>query len=490
MATAYKHGTYGEFADSISRIGTQSNTIAVYVDTAPVNLIRDYENYVNMPVKLNDFSSAKRCMGYSNNWDKFGLCEAIAVHFNNTAGVVGPIVAINVLNPDIHRKEKETAKTLSFVNGRAVIESDTIILDTLVLSDKKEGVDYTVDYDFTKGQVIINSVNNAISGNVDAVFFEVDLSVLTFEDIIGGVTAGGEYSGLGCIDLIYQELGLIPNLILSPNWSHIPAVYEAMISAGTKVNGHWDAFVYADLPLEATDKMIDTIEAVKEWKKSNGYSNERSKVFWPQNKDTSNRILHASVQAAWVSLQVDANHAGIPMESCSNKAIPVCKHYFGKDSKNRGFDKQRANELNEVGITTSVYWGGQWVLWGPHSAAYNFGKITDNRDVFDNTLRTMMFVTNDFQQEHALTIDSPMTRALADTIREREQEKADARAAMGAFIGKPVVYFDSSDNPTSELVEGNWIWDFEGTTTPPWKSGTLRVAYTDEGFSSYFEGVE
>jgi len=42
---------------------------------------------------------------------------------------------------------------------------------------------------------------------------------------------------------------------------------------------------------------------------------------------------------------VDAEHAGIPMESPSNKAVPIAAQYFGADSKNRGFDQQRANEL-------------------------------------------------------------------------------------------------------------------------------------------------
>ena len=130
------------------------------------------------------------------------------------------------------------------------------------------------------------------------------------------------------------------------------------------------------------------------------------------------------------------------------------------------------------------------MLWGPHTAAYRFGAVTDNRNIFDNSIRMMMFVTNDFQQEWAFDIDNPMTRAKADTIRNREQEKADARAAMGAFIGNPVVRFDESANTTAELVEGNFVWDFEGTPTPPWKSGTLRVAYTTEGFNTYFGEVE
>lgn len=489
MSNVYKHGTYGEFADSIGRVGTQSGTVAVYVDAAPVNLIRGYAEYVNDPVKLETFAAAKRYMGYSDNWAAFGLCEAIQTHLDNAAGNVGPIVAINVLNPDLHKKAEETVVAMSFVNGRATIQSDTIILDSLVIADKVEGTDYSVDYDFTKGQVIVTALNNAITGTVEATFAEVDPAALVKEDIIGGVTAGGEYTGLGCVDLVYQELGLIPNLILSPNWSHIPEVYEAMVKAGRKINGHWDAFVYADMPLADGENKVDTIEAAIQWKDDKGYTNERSKVFWPQNQDTAGRIRHMAVLAAWRTLQVDAGNYGMPMETCSNKPIPVCKHYFGEGSKNRGFDQSRANELNAAGITTSVYWGGQWVLWGPHTAAYKFGQITDNRSIFDNTIRMMMFVTNDFQQEWAFDIDSPMTRAKSDTIKNREQEKADARAALGAFIGKPVVRFDQADNTTADLVEGNFVWDFEGTPTPPWKSGDLRVAYTTDGFNSYFGEV-
>ena len=485
----YKHGTYGEFAESIGSVGTQSGTIAVYVGAAPVNLVRGYTKYVNAPVKLANFSAAKRYMGYSDNWASFDLCEAIGTHLDNASGNAGPIVAINVLDPATHKKQTQTTKELTFVNGRAMIESDTIVLDTLVLADKVEGTDFSIDYDFTKGQVIINSIGTAIVGTVSASYDEVDPTLITAEDIIGGVTSAGVYTGLGCVDLIYQELGLIPNLILCPKWSALPEVYNAMVKAGTKINGHWDAFVYADIPVLDGSTKVDTIEAAITWKDSKGYTNERSKVFWPQNKDTLGRIHHASVLAAWRTQLVDEGNNGVAMETCSNKAVPVAAHYFGADSTNRGFDQTRANELNAVGITTTVYWGGQWVLWGPHTAAYKHGSVTDNRNIFDNSIRMMMFVSNSFQQEHALVIDSPMTRAMADTIRMREQEKLDAWAAMGAFIGEPVCEFREDDNSTDDLVEGNFTWYSKGTTTPPFKSGTLRVAYTTEGFTTYFEEV-
>lgn len=486
----YKHGTYGEFADSIGSAVTVTGTVAVYVGTAPVNLVRGYAEYVNTPVKLSTLGAVKRYMGYSDNWEAFDLCEAFQLHFDNASGNIGPIVAINVLDPDLHRKEVETVQTLTFVNGRATLASDTIILDTLVLLEKKEGVDYSVDYDFVNNKVIIDSLGDTkITGNVDAIFFEVDPSMITEEDVIGGVTAGGVYTGLGCVDLVYQELNLIPNLILCPNWSDKFAVYEAMVKAGTKINGHWDAFAFCDIPVVEGEKAVDTIEAAIEWKSDKGYTNERAKVFWPKGKDTAGRIYHSSVLYAWRQMIVDESHDGIPMETASNKAVPIAAQYFGPESKNRGFDQQRANELNAAGITTVVFWGGIWVLWGPHTSAYKYGAVTDNRNIFDNSIRMMMHVSNSFQRDWALTIDKPMTRAMKDTILNLEQEKMDALAAMGAFIGKPEVSFDEADNSTNDMVEGNFTWGFKGTPTPPFKSGTLKVAYTTAGFDTYFEEV-
>ena len=485
----YKHGTYGEFAESIGAVATQTGTVAVYVGIAPVNLVRGFAQYVNAPVKLTDFVSATRYMGYSRNWAQFDLCEAFKVHFNNTLGNIGPIVAINVLNPATHKKASETTKSLSFVNGRATFDSDTIILDTLVLADKVEGVDFAIDYDFNKGQVIINSLGQPITGTVQASYSEVDTSIVTAADIIGGATASGEYTGLGCVGLVYPELNLIPNIICSPGWSTEPTVYNAMITAGTKINGHWDAIVCADIPVLDGASKVDTIELAKKWKDDNAYISERVKVFWPQAKDNEGNIYHSSTLGVWLMQTVDGQNEGIPMESPSNKAVPIVKQYFGEGSTNRGFDQQRANELNAEGITTLVFWGGLWVLWGPHTAAYKFGAITDNRVVFDNSIRLMMYVSNSFQQEHALTIDQPMTRALADTIKNREQEKMDALAANGAFIGTPIVEFKESENSTGDLVEGNFTWGFKGTPTPPFKSGTMKVAYTTAGFDSYFGEV-
>lgn len=487
----YKHGTYGEFAASVGDVAQQSGTVAVYVGTAPVNLIRGYAASVNTPVKLSNIADVRRLFGYSDNWDAFTLCEAFYTHFSNPTGAnVGPIVAINVLDPAEHAKADETTQTLTFTKGRATIISDTIILDTLVLANKVEGTDYSVSYDFDKGHVVINSIGTPITGTLQATYSEVDTASVTTAEIIGGVTAEGVYSGLGCIDLIYQELGLITNLISCPKWSSTKVVYDAMITAGTKINGHWDAFVAADIPVLDGATKVDTIAAAIAWKETNGYDDETHKPFWPMGMLASGKPIHASTLYIWRQMLVDATHDGVPMESASNKAVPVVKQYFGAGSANRGFDQQHGNELNANGITTIVYWGGQWVLWGPHTGAFKHEATADNRSIFDVSIRMMMYVSNSFQQEHALVIDSPMTRAMADTIKNREQAKADALAAIGALIGTPKVDFLESDNSTANLVQGDFVWVNKNTPTPPFKSGTLKVAYTTEGFDSYFGEVE
>lgn len=488
---AYKHGMYGEYGDSIGQNATQTDTIAVYVGVAPVHLVRGWadKGVVNNPVKINNMSDAQRLMGLSDAWESYTLCEAFTAHFDNGIQAAGPIVAINVLDPAMHKKADDTTGEITFVNGVAKIESTTIILDTLVLANLIEGVDFSMSYNFTKGIVTITALSDNATGTITATYNEVDLSQITKETIIGEKTNEGVYAGLGIVDLVYTELGLIPNIIAAPGYSQEPDVYKAMLNAAKKINGHWDAFVNADVPIDE----VRTIDAAITWANAitNSYTDEFSKVYYPMWKTNDGLVYHLSTIATWLMVLTDSTHDGIPMESPSNKQIPSGKQYFGETSTNKGFDQQTANRLNEKGITTAVYWGGINVLWGSHTAAYNYDNPTgDNRSIFDNSIRMMMYVSNSFQQEHALTIDGPMTRAMADTIKNREQEKADALVTVGAFIGTPVVEFVESDNSTDDLVQGNFTWRNSVTPTPPFKSGTMKVAYTDAGFSTYYEGGE
>lgn len=479
MANEYLYGTYGIIAESVTQHADDAKTVPVYIGTLPVNLIRGYSDLVNRPVKLTNYTDAQNKVGISSDWDAFTLCEAIEAHFNNMNGNIGPIYVINVLNPDTHRASDPESTNLAFVNGRAIILSDKIILDTLALEDKTEGVDYSVSYDFTNGKVIISSLGDPITGNVMANWYEVDVSGVTESEIIGGKTAEGVYTGLAVISTVYQNLGVIPTLIAAPGWSEIPKVYKAIVNSATKINGHWDAFVLADIPLTAK-----TIPDAKKWKKDNEYISERSKVFWPQVINGGGQKYHLSTLAVSEMMRADASHDGIPLETCGNKIISAAAQYFGEDSKNQGFDDTESRELTSSGISTAVYWAGNWVLWGDETAAYEYGTDFDARATFDVNIRMLFHITNSFQREWSSSIDEPFTIQLKDTIINREQSKLDALVAMGALYGNPTIQFIEAQNSVADIRSGNFRWDIAVTPTPPMKSATAYVAYTDAGFTA------
>ena len=500
MANEYLYGAYGHIGETVAQSAVQAGTTPVYIGTAPVNLVRGFADagVINEPIKLSNMIDAQRKLGYAADWGTFTLCEVMNAHFNNTLGNIGPIYVINVLDPSAgkHRKATETTQQLSFTGGRAEFASSTIILDTLTIAksdggDYAEGTDYAVDYNFTKGTVIITSLiaDSPLTGTLTASFYEVDDSAIEDDDIIGGVTAGGEYSGLSSIALLYPEQFAVCNLIAAPGWSQSPAVYNAMLTASQKINGHWDAFVVADLPLvDSSAQAVDTITKAIAWKKNNAFTGERSKVYWPQGVDNLGNIYHLSTLAVVELMRADFSHNSVPMETCGNKAIPIIKQYFGANATNRGFSQQEGKELTQNGISTAVAWGGEWVLWGDHTAAYTYGANVDPRAIFDVSMRMLMHITNDFQREWSPEIDEPMTRALKDRIINREQEKLDGYVSMGALLGSPVILFLESENSTTDVMNGDFRWDIAVTPTPPLKSASVYVAYTDAGFSVYYEG--
>ncbi len=250
---AYKHGMYAYIGNSAAKSVTSAGTVAVYVGTAPVNLVKGYteKGVINTPVKLSNYLHAQKTVGYSVDWDNFTICEAIGAHFDNKLGNIGPIYVINVLDPAIHRKNAITTKTLNFVNGRAEFISDTAILDTIAIAEKTQDVDFAVDYNFTTGKVMISSLGSEqLSGNIQISFYEVDPSLIDENTIIGGKTAAGEYSGIGALPLVYSKLqGLIPNLLSALKYNENKKVYNAMVTAIQQINDQWDAFAVADIPL-------------------------------------------------------------------------------------------------------------------------------------------------------------------------------------------------------------------------------------------------
>ena len=482
----YKYGVYGVIGNDVAQNASQVGVAPVYFGTAPINLLADSTGTVNVPLKISNLSDAQKKLGHfsdSAKWGKYTLCEAVAAHFANKNGNVGPIYVVNVLDPETHKASTKTTKSLTFANKKATIETDDIILGSIAIDDKVLGTDYVVDYDFNTGILTITDKGAEAIGTVTVSYDTIDTSAVTADTVVGSTKEDGSVCGIAAIKLVYQTCNVIPTYIAAPGWSHDKKVYDALVAASQNINGHWCAFVYADIPVDG----VSNIEAAKTWKNTNGYNSGFSKVYWPMAKD-GNNVYHLSTLAMVEKMRCDLENDNVPFETEGNKAIPVTSLYFGENVKSVVFDKLDANNLTADGIATAIFWGGNWRMWGDHTAAYTFGGSHKAREIFDVNMLMLFYIVNSFQKDWGLTIDEPMTLSLRDTIVNREQEKLDALVAQGALIGTPTVDFLETNNPDGDVMNGNFRWDVSATITPPLKSATCVVCYTDAGFASYFGG--
>ena len=141
----YLHGAYSQIQTAGTRVASKSRSAIVYIGTAPVQTLSGGGKNVNRPILVNNIAEARKLFGYSEDWAKYTLCEAMHAHFENNA--VGPLVFINVLDPAVHKAEEEGSVSLTPENGQITItNAEDIILDSIQITGKNLGEDYTVQY--------------------------------------------------------------------------------------------------------------------------------------------------------------------------------------------------------------------------------------------------------------------------------------------------------------------------------------------------------
>lgn len=552
----YLHGAYGQVNTVGTRVPDEASGAIVYIGTAPVHTIAGGGS-VNTPVKIGNMSEARRFLGYSDDWAAFSLCEAMRVHFEEKG--VGPLVFINVLDPEKHcKKEEKTASKTPSDGSFTISDAADIDLDSITVGTKVEGTDYTVAYNtetavitvtektagalgsdaltVTYAETKVNSVSKtpsrgvvtiasaseiildsvavatkvkgtdyAVAYNADKetitisemsagalgssaltiTYKTVDPSLVTESDVIGSSDGAGKNTGLYAVKNVYQLTGMIPAFLAAPGFSSIPAVHAAMHANSVKINGHWDAYMFVDLPIVNGGTPI-TLNTAAAFKAANGYTFENETVYFPLAQGTDGKIYHLSTLAAANFQELLLAQDGIPYRTASNTACGLISNlYLGAGYEDRVYDDSLINEiLNKNGIASAVYTGGRWAIWGAHSADYS----QDNATLINlaETNRMMLYyVSNDFQSRRSLDVDEPITINDLKSIISDEQARLDALVNIGALTYAKVSLNADSD-ALSDIYSGDWSFCFSITTTPLAKSMTAVVNWTKDGFATYF----
>ena len=313
----YLHGAYGDSRADGNRVSVDAEEAFVCFGTAPVQTLAraSGESYnVNKPVVVHNIAEAKAAFGYSDDWAKYTLCEAFH-HFFETMGI-GPLVVVNVLDPTVHKAGSQTTVSLTPVNNTVVIaDAEDIVLDSITVTVnetvKTKGTDYTVSYNSSKKQITITGITNLGTSPISISYDTVTPANVTDTTIIGSSDGLGTNTGIFAVKNVYPMTGLIPSYLMAPGWSSVPTVHAALIGNSRKINGHWDAWVFSDLPLLDGATPI-TMNTAASFKSANGYNNENETVYFPMAEGTDGKKYHLSTIAAAISPTVQPSVGSQP----------------------------------------------------------------------------------------------------------------------------------------------------------------------------------
>lgn len=474
---AVSHGfNLTEATTSVSAPVQVSSGLQIIVGTAPVNQLANPAAAVNTPLYVSTYKEAVAAVGWSSDFAKYTLCEAISANFQ----VVGtaPIVVINVLDPKNKKHITALDETSVQVNdGVAEIDKVGILLEKLVV--KKDTTTLTADVDYIASfnddgtvslALIIGGAGDGattltVSGSI------LDASKVTADDIVGGVNAAtGAETGLEVVRQVYPKLSKAPGILLAPRFSKNAQVCAALQAKCRKINGLFNAVCFIDLDCSAdgTQKYTD----VAEQKTKQTATSREAYALWLYVK-VGETVYSGSSMAAAATVYNDSQNGDRPVASPSNVTIPISAACL-EDGTEVLMDQEQGTFLNDLGIATFIRSGTDFVIWGNETAAYP--KNTDPKDMFLCIRRFFNYAWTSFVLDNMSKLDKPMNPKRLQSIIDSENMKGSKYVSEEACASYRMVA-DAEKNTAAELVAGHYHFYLYCTPFPPLKQVNVTMEY-------------
>lgn len=472
---AFYHGVSTRQQDtSISTPVTADSGVAFVVGSAPVHMVG---GKVNEPVYCLNYNEAVAAFGYSDDWEKYTLCEVIYSHFQLYG--VSPVVLVNVLDPEKH-KTSEAAKEYAVTDGQASLPLEAIADTVKVVATTDEegkttyykaGTDYDVLYD--GGHLIVEVLDGGgVPAGTTALtisFDAVDPGKLTESDVIGGFnTNTKKNSGLELLDSAFPKYRVVCDLIAAPGWSHNSTVAAVMGAKAESINGVFTGKALIDVDTGAVTHYAD----VPEWKSKNNINSKAQVLCWPKVK-LGDRAFYLSTQAIGRMAKTDTDNGGCPAESPSNKTVQIDSPVLANGDEVL-LDLQQANYLNSNGVVTALNMMGGFVLWGNETACYP--SDTDVKNYFIPVSRMFDWVGNSLILTYWSKVDKKMTRRLVDSIVDSVNIWLNSLVAEDQLLGGRVEFLEEENSDTA-LMSGKAVFHIYMTPPSPAKEIEFVLEY-------------
>ncbi|HEY9571121.1 MAG TPA: phage tail sheath family protein [Metalysinibacillus sp.] len=472
---SFLHGVYtSEKASSMVAPVTASASLPVVVGTAPINLAESY--LVNEPVLCFDYEEATKKLGFSNDFKNYTLCESMYSQFALYG--IAPVVFINVLDPTKHKKKEQ--QPLVFIDGKAVVKTEGVLKESLKLSEVKDGEgqpveDAEVELAFDDdGFLNIHAAKNVKEAVAD--FDKLDPTMVTSDEIVGGVSVDGSYKGLELVSKVFPLFRLVPGTIICPKYSTDPLVAAVMEAKSQHINGVFQAISIPDI---STIEVKDYTKVAKA-KNDNNIASTYQVPTWPMIS-LGGKPMHLSTQLASLLGAVDAENEGVPHVSPSNKNLKMDSAILA-DGTPVVLGLDQSNYLNGQGIVTTLNFIGGHKLWGNRTAAYPANS--DAKDAFIPLRRMFNYVANSLVLTYWNKVDVPGDPKLIESVIRSVNTWLDGLTAEGKLLGGRVE-FRKELNPPTALSDGKF--KFSIFLTPPTPAEV--ISFELELDHKYFEAL-
>lgn len=439
-----KHGVYvSEQATSVGVPVVAESGIPFVIGAAPIQSA-EKPTKIGEPVLCTGFGEAMEKLGYSDDWEKYNLCEFMDSHFNLYQ--CQPVIFVNLLDPaTMNQTESASDKTLT--DHRVELPFETINDVTLVVkAEGGSGPAYTKDTDYAvyydKGKCYVEALPGGAAYSASKL--SIAYKKVKPESVDGTAVA----TGMESIDKCMGNLGIVPDLVCSPGYSMNSTTAAAITAKAGNINGMFKAKPLIDISTKSAGGAT-SYDAVAALKSTNNFVDEDQIVCWPLLK-LGNKVYHFSTQLAGRMASVDTVNGGCPYESPSNKPLK-CDSMVLDSGAEVNLTHAQANILNANGVVTALNFMGGLVAWGNYTACYPTN--TDVKDFMIPVSRMFAWVGNTLIKTFWGKLDKPMNRRLVDTIVDSCNIWLNGLVGAEYVLGARIE-FKEEENPLTNLMAG------------------------------------
>ena len=442
-----------EKATSVQTPKVATVGIPFVVGTAPVQSATKPAKS-NVPVLVTSWDEAVEKLGFSYDWESYTLCEFMYSHLQLFGAQ--PVIFCNINDPASMKRE-EAAADYTVADHRVAVSVDAIA-DTIKVSVAEgageaattraleRDTDYSILYDRDDTDTYVCIVELLEDGSaydaetVSVAYSAADPKTATVADVVDGVAQ---------VDACLTAVGLVPDLIAAPGWSHNTVVAAVMATKAAAINGLFKGKAVIDA--DSGEDGVTEYSQLSGYKNKNNFVDVDQIICWPMVQLGDYRF-HLSTQLCGLMATVDAGNRGIPYESPSNKNLKMDACVLADGTPVNLTWNQVDLIAGSWGVVTAVnFLDSGWVAKGNYTACYPGN--TDVKDQFIPVSRMFDFIGNTLIRTFWSKLDKPMTPALRDSILQT------CNIWLGGLTGGGYLYgaraeMLAEENPLTSLLDG------------------------------------